>query len=310
MIKSYFRIARLDHWFKNIFVLPGFLFSYALIGEISFEYNLLFKITIGLIGIGFIASANYTINEYLDAEFDRFHPTKKDRAGAKGELKISLVIIQYLLLVVLGLAISLFFVNRSFAYINILFLVMGILYNVKPFRTKDKPFIDVLSESINNPIRFLLGWVIISPYIFPPTSILFSYWFGGAFLMAIKRLSEYRSINNPDLAGKYRNSFKFYNENNLLLSSFFYALNSVFFLGIFLIKYRIEFLLSFPIVSALFTIYLHLGLMEDSITQTPEKLYKSKSFLIFCILSLIVVLVLYFVDISFLNILINPINFK
>tara|TARA_Y100000816_G_C26105316_1_gene587124 strand:+ start:673 stop:1602 length:930 start_codon:yes stop_codon:yes gene_type:complete len=309
-MNSYIKIARFDHWFKNIFVLPGFLFSYALIDGIDLQLDIFFRITMGLVGIGFIASANYTINEYLDAEFDRFHPIKKERAGAKGQLRINLVIIQYLLLITLGLGISYFFINLAFTYINVLFLVMGLLYNVKPFRTKDKPFIDVLSESVNNPIRFLLGWVIISPYVFPPTSILFSYWFGGAFLMAIKRLSEYRSINNPELAGKYRSSFRFYNENNLLLSSFFYALNSVFFLGIFLIKYRIEFLLSFPIVSALFTIYLHLGLMEDSITQTPEKLYKSKSFLIFCLLSLVIIFVLYFVDINFLNVLINPINYK
>ena len=34
---------------------------------------------------------------------------------------------------------------------------MGIIYNVKPIRSKDIVFIDVLSESVNNPLRFLLG---------------------------------------------------------------------------------------------------------------------------------------------------------
>ena len=35
---------------------------------------------------------------------------------------------------------------------------MGCLYNIPPIRTKDHAYVDVLSESINNPIRFLVGW--------------------------------------------------------------------------------------------------------------------------------------------------------
>ncbi len=39
---------------------------------------------------------------------------------------------------------------------------MGVLYNVKPFRTKDIAYLDVLSESINNAIRLLLGWFFVT----------------------------------------------------------------------------------------------------------------------------------------------------
>lgn len=68
---------------------------------------------------------------------------------------------------------------------------------------------------------------------FPPASILLSYWMGGAFLMAMKRYAECRSIKDAALAGRYRRSFKFYTEDGLLLSSFFYALTASFLLGIF-----------------------------------------------------------------------------
>ena len=34
-------------------------------------------------------------------------------------------------------------------------LLMGIAYNVPPLRTKDRPYLDVLSESVNNPLRLL-----------------------------------------------------------------------------------------------------------------------------------------------------------
>ena len=63
---------------------------------------------------------------------------------------------------------------------NIDFLLIGIIYNVPPFRTKDIPYLDVLSESLNNPLRFILGWHMIIDS-FPPSSILISYWMGGAF---------------------------------------------------------------------------------------------------------------------------------
>ena len=49
-----------------------------------------------------IASANYTINEYLDARYDRFHPLKQDRPGAQGRLEPRLVALQYLGLTAVG----------------------------------------------------------------------------------------------------------------------------------------------------------------------------------------------------------------
>lgn len=61
-----------------------------------------------------------------------------------------------------------------FFYASIFLLVMGVLYNVKPIRTKDRACVDVLSESINNPIRLVLGWAAISTIMLPPSSLLIS----------------------------------------------------------------------------------------------------------------------------------------
>ena len=78
--------------------------------------------------------------------------------------------------------------------------------------------------------------------------------------MGVKRYSEYRFINDPERAVLYRKSFQSYTEQTLLLSSFFYALLSSFFLAVFLIKYRIEFVLSFPAFALLFVWYLAIGM--------------------------------------------------
>jgi hypothetical protein len=42
-----------------------------------------------------------------------------------------------------------------------IFALQGIVYNVRPLRTKDKPYLDVISESINNPLRLTIGWAMI-----------------------------------------------------------------------------------------------------------------------------------------------------
>jgi hypothetical protein len=142
---------------------------------------------------------------------------------------------------------------------------------------------------------------------FPPSSILISYWMGGAFLMATKRLSEYKMIGNKALAASYRESFKHYNEDSLLVSAFFYALNSTFFLGIFLIKYRIEYLLLFPLIAILFAWYLQISFKNDSAAQAPEKLYKESGLLIYVSFIAVVTALLSYIDIPWLQILQEPI---
>ena len=80
-------------------------------------------------------------------------------------------------------------------------LTMGVAYNARPVRSKDRAYLDVLSEAVNNPLRFLLGWFALAPYVLPPLSALLAYWMGGAFLMAIKRYSEYRRDRRPVAGG-------------------------------------------------------------------------------------------------------------
>lgn len=302
MLKYYISIARPDHWFKNVFMLPGIVLA------LEYDKNvltneLLLKIALGIVSICLLASANYIINERIDAEFDKYHPKKKNRPFVTQKLKTKWIYIEYTLLVILSISMA-YFISTLYLIISLLFLLMGILYNVKPFRTKDRVYIDVLSESVNNPLRLCLGWAIISQSI-PPSSILLSYWMGGAFLMGTKRFAEYRFINDPKLAGLYRRSFRYYDEKKLLISIVFYALLSSFFLSVFLIKYKIELILSFPLFSILFVWYLNIGFRHDSPVQKPEKLYKEKSFAIFLIFLAIVTFILIKVQIPFLNFLLN-----
>ncbi len=225
-MKKYIEVLRLDHWIKQLFIFPGLLVALLLTDKNIYYNELILKTFFCVIATCFIASSNYVINEWLDAEFDKYHPIKKYRNAVANNLNSRIIYTIYILLCALGLILGIF-VSAEVFYMLLFFLIMGVIYNVKPIRTKDIPFIDVLTESINNVIRFLIGWFILTTSYFPPVSILIGYWFGGAFLMATKRLVEYRLLG--DNAGLYRKSFCVYSERMLLLSSFFYAITSVFF---------------------------------------------------------------------------------
>ena len=306
-MKNYIKIARPDHWVKNAFILPGVAIA-ILLTDYVFSVNTIVKLIVGFFATCFIASANYVINEWLDAEFDKFHPTKKFRPVVSENMKFSLVMVEYVVLAVLGIALSLI-VGKMFCYMELWLLVMGILYNVKPVRTKDVPYLDVLSESVNNMIRLLLGWFIITNEFQPPISILIGYWFAGAFLMATKRFAEYRMIGDASVAGLYRKSFVHYSETSLLVSSFFYAMCATFFIGVFMIKYRMSYIIAMPFIFGLFCFYLAIAFKPDSAVQKPEKLYKEKKLLAYIALLIVILAILTVVDIPMPEYWVSPMLF-
>lgn len=290
---------RIDHWIKQLFIIPGTAFALLLLDSIP-NIGTLLRFILGFISTCCIASSNYVINEWLDAEFDKFHPVKKHRAVVEEGVEKPIVYLIYFVLAVLGLSLARL-ISRQVFFMELWLWIMGILYNVRPFRTKDIPFVDVLTESVNNAIRLLIGWFIVTSDFYPPVSLVFGYWFGGAFLMATKRFAEFRMINDPELAGKYRKSFKKYSEKSLLLSSFFYAMCSTFFTGIFLIKYKIELILFVPFLIGLFCYYFMIAFKEDSAAQKPEKLFKEKGLMLYVLLLCILLLILMIAKISFLE---------
>ena len=303
-IKNYIKIARFDHWIKQLFVLPGFFLAYVLVGTVETAITVAITAFLGLLATSAAASANYCINEWLDADYDKYHPIKKDRPFITGTLKPGIVLLEYTVFACISLCIG-FFISPEILILLVIFLLMGILYNVRPFRTKDIPYIDILSESLNNAIRLLIGWFLLTTYFWPPASIVFGYWMGGAFLMAAKRFAEYRMIGDPNQAKLYRKSFGRYNEISLLLSTVFYGFLSVFFTGVYLIKHRIELLIFIPFLCGLFCYYLGICFQTDSAAQKPEKLYKEKGLIVYMIFLFSLFVILHYIKIPLLDSLLD-----
>jgi 4-hydroxybenzoate polyprenyltransferase len=253
-------------------------------------------LAVALMATCLVASSNYVLNEVLDAPSDLQHPVKRNRPIPSGAVRLPIAYGEWALLAAIG-ALAGCYVNVPFLSMLFALWVMGLLYNVPPVRLKDWPYLDVLSESINNPLRLLLGWFVVTPNILPPVSLLASYWMVGAFFMASKRFAEFRMIDNAAIAGAYRKCFQFYTEDRLLVSMFFYATASALMLGVFIVRYKLELLLATPIFAGLFSYYLLVTFKENSPVQNPERLYREHGLMAYLVFSTALFVGLMFVSI-------------
>ena len=302
--RGHLSIARVDHWFKNVFVLPGIVVALTT-DPAAWQPSLARRIVLGLLAVCLIASSNYTLNELIDAPYDRFHPTKHRRPVPSGQVHVGLGYVQWLILMAAGTAIALA-VSVPFMLSVLSLWLMGCAYNVPPVRSKDLPYIDVLSEAINNPIRMLAGWFIVTDVTVAPASLLLSYWMIGCYFMALKRLAEYRHIGDAARASAYRKSFRFFTSERLLVSIMFYGSAAMLFFGAFCMRYRLELILAFPAIAMVMAVYLHVALKDNSAAQQPERLYRERGLMASVVFATVLIGALLVVDLPVMQRIFTP----
>ena len=123
-IKSLSKALRIHQWAKNILIFVPLLLSHR-IGDQA----LLLSSLLAFFSFSIAASANYLINDIVDLELDRAHPTKRKRMLALGGVFIGDAIVAIPLLLVSAVAI-LQFLPIQFALLLAAYLSITILYSV------------------------------------------------------------------------------------------------------------------------------------------------------------------------------------
>ncbi|MDX1643165.1 MAG: UbiA family prenyltransferase, partial [Thermoanaerobaculia bacterium] len=181
---DYLALARIGHWIKHLFIVPGIILA-ALLHRRPLDVGELWQpVLFGLVSASLVASANYVLNEWLDRASDSFHPRKSARPAVSKRLSPLLLGTQYVGLLGLGL-LAATGVTTLFALTVSAFAVAAWIYNVPPLRTKDVVYLDVLSESVTTTHRLTMGWAMVDGRTLPPGSLMLAFWTAGAFLMAV-----------------------------------------------------------------------------------------------------------------------------
>ncbi len=286
---EYLKVARVDHWLKNIFIVFGHAVAVVLVLNLEVTGDVITNALLSLIPACLIASANYILNEILDAPFDKLHPTKKDRPIPAGRVKLSILWAMFGGCIVVGFALAfLWFSNPGYWIALGLLLLSGLVYNIQPVRLKDRAFLDVIAESFNNPIRLWLGWyAIVETTAQPPASITLAWWCFGGLLMTGKRYAEYRFIDNKELSGQYRKSFQVYSNTSLIIAMITYANLFCFCSGYAMATYDPlnNLALVFPVIIFAIIAYFRQAMSEIGARLEPEQLMQKPMIIISTLLS-------------------------
>ena len=275
----YLDALRLNRWPRSLALIPGYIAAIVLLdhGFSSIDISSILHLILAFILTWTISTANYIINEITDAPFDAFHPQKKNRPLVKNEISKKKLLFLYTIMFLSASIISFYVYNIYFFFSLLALTIAGFLYNVPPVRVKDIPILDSTIESANNPIRFLIGWHIITGELAPVT-LLLSWWAFGNFLMVGKRVAEKKFLSESESSG-YRRSLKKYSITMLISFMYFNAIIFILTFSFFAIKYNLHtLLLSIPFILYYLFMFIRKSTQDIDGAEEPERLLKDPYF--------------------------------
>jgi 4-hydroxybenzoate polyprenyltransferase len=186
-------------WPKNAFVFVALLFD----GKL-FDLPSVLAVVAAFVLLCLMSGAVYLMNDLVDIESDRQHPTKKNRPLPSGRLNPQVAAVSSVALAGASLVAG-YFLAPELALILLLYLISQIAYT---FKLKHVVLLDVLTIAMGFILRIAAGVVVIEVERFSP----WLYVFGGflALFMALgKRRAELVLLG--DGAGSHRAILEDYN---------------------------------------------------------------------------------------------------
>lgn len=179
MLMNYIKLCRPKQWIKNSFVFGALIFSANFLHVES-----VLKTLIACIAFCLVSSSVYIMNDIIDANQDKKHPTKKDRPIASGKVKVNSAIVLMIFLVVVSFTIM-YYLSKIALLFTVLYFVNNILYSI---RIKHIVLLDVISIAIGFLLRIIVGGIVINVHL--SIWILLCTFFISLFLGFEKRRGE------------------------------------------------------------------------------------------------------------------------
>lgn len=202
-VRALLRTARPKQWIKNVlvFAAPG-------AAGVLDEPAQLGRTLVAFAALCLAASGTYLLNDALDAEADRRHPTKRHRPVAAGHLRPAVAIAVAAVLMLVAVAISLPVAHAELAAVVGGYVVITVSYSLW---LKHEPVVDLGAVAAGFVIRAIAGGIA--------TNVEISNWFlivaagGSLFMVTGKRHAE--QIELGDDSGEHRATLEEYSTSFL-----------------------------------------------------------------------------------------------
>ena len=202
-IAALIRTARPKQWLKNVlvFAAPG-------AAGVLDDGSQLGRTAVAFVALCLAASGTYFLNDALDAEADREHPTKQNRPVAAGQLSVRLAIGIAVVLILAALAISAPINDGLLAAVVGGYIVNTVSYSLW---LKHEPVVDLGAVAAGFVLRAIAGGVA--------ADVKISDWFlivaagGSLFMVTGKRHAE--QIELGDAGGAHRATLEEYSTSFL-----------------------------------------------------------------------------------------------
>ena len=184
MILGLIRSMRPKQWVKNLFVLAPVVFAKNL-----FHEPVLLRALAAVAAFSMLSGAVYTINDLVDVEEDRRHPTKRLRPVASGDVSIPVARSASVFLIVVALA-GAFAIDPAVGGAALAYLALNLAYSL---RLKQVAYLDVACIAAGFVLRVVAGsYAVSTPAqpVHPSLYLLMSTGFLALFLGFGKRAHE------------------------------------------------------------------------------------------------------------------------
>ncbi len=199
MMFSLLKAMRPRQWTKNIFVFAAVVFD----RQLSLHnFDPLLRSIGAFVIFCLLSSSVYLINDLIDLEADRAHPTKRNRPIASGKLPVSVAITTAIGIVLIVIPLA-FLLSKDFGIITVLYFVINLAYSGW---LKHIPLIDVMIIATGFVLRVAGGVTVIevqrfSPWLYVVTTLLSLYLGFGKRRAELTLLEENANSHRKVLDG-------------------------------------------------------------------------------------------------------------